>query len=174
MHKEKSRVSENNNLTTKITAAQNGHDIIIERDFNAKAPFVFEMFSNPDYLTQWLFPKEADLKIEKFECHTGGSFLTWHKGASNMKFGFKGVFHEVKNPELIIQTSEFLGLSFKVIPTLEILNFESKGSHWTKFTKQIICINNEVRNAMLQNGMEQQFTSSFIRIDQLLLINQNI
>lgn len=151
-----------------ITAAENGHDIIIERKFNASADLVFEMFSNSDYLMQWLFPPSAAFEIEKFNCHTGGSYLTWHKGPNNMKFGFQGVFHEVKNPELIIQTSEFLGLPFKVIPTLEITKFESEGSEWTRLTKHIICINNEVRNAMLQNGMEIHFTSSFLRIDDLI------
>ena len=73
----------------------------------------------------------------------------------------------MNKPNLIIQTSEFLGLPFKVIPTLEITKFESLDAELTKLTKQIICVNNEVRNAMLQYGMRQQFETSFNRIDDL-------
>jgi uncharacterized protein YndB with AHSA1/START domain len=155
-------------MAPKITALENGHDIIVERDFNAGIELVFEIFSNPEYLMRWQFPEGAGLEIEKHDCNTGGRYLSWHKGPNNMKFGFTGVFHEVKAPELIIQTSEFLGLPFKVIPTLEITKLEAINPELTKLTKHIICVSNEVRNAMLQNGMEQHFTGSFIRIDDIL------
>ncbi len=152
----------------KITATEDTHDIIVEREFQADIELVFEAFSNPDLLKKWQFPPEAEFEIEKHECCDGGRYLTWHKGSNKMRFGFKGVFHEVSKPNLIIQTSEFLGLPFKVIPTLEIIKFESLGEEQTKLIKQIICVNKDVRNAMLQNGMEQHFRTSFDRIDNLI------
>lgn len=155
-------------MALKITAPKDGHDIIVERDFDAGIHLVFEIFTKPEYLMKWQFPEGAELTIERHDCNTGGSYLSWHKGPNNIKFGFTAVFHEVKVPELIIQTSEFLGLPFKVIPTLEITKLEAINPELTKLTKYIICVSNEVRNAMLQNGMEQHFTSSFIRIDDLL------
>jgi len=155
-------------MELKITAPKDRHDIIVERDFAAGIHLVFEILSNPEYLMKWQFPKAAELTIEKHDCRNGGSYLSWHKGPNNMKFGFTGVFHEVKVPELIIQTSEFLGLPFKVIPTLEITKLEAINPELTRLTKHIICASNEVRNSMLQNGMEQHFTSSFVRIDDIL------
>jgi uncharacterized protein YndB with AHSA1/START domain len=160
-------------MSLKLTAIDSGHDIIIERNFTASAELVFKVFSNPEYFKQWIFPETAAFEIEKFDCQTGGSYLTWHKGPNNIKYGFQGVFHEVKYAELIIQTSEFLGLPFKVIPTLEITKFESAGPELTKLTKHIICVNNDVRNAMLQNGMEEHFTGSFTRIDEMLKLNNH-
>ncbi len=155
-------------MELKITAPKDQHDILVERDFEAEIHLVFEIFSKPDYLLKWQFPESAELIIEKHDCTNGGSYLNWHKGPNNMKFGFKGVFHEVSAPELIIQTSEFLGLPFKVMPTLEIIKLEPIHSELTRLTKHIICINNEVRNSMLQSGMEEHFISSFLRIDELL------
>lgn len=129
-------------MALKITAPENRHDIIVERDFDTSIDLVFEIFSKPEYLMKWQFPEAAEYKIEKHDFCTGGSYLSWHKGPNYMKFGFTGVFHEVKKPELIIQTSEFLGLPFKVIPTLEITKLEAINPELTKLTKHIICVNN--------------------------------
>lgn len=155
-------------MELKITAPAGGHSIIIEREFDAGIQLVFDILSKPGYLLKWQFAEEAALTIEKYDCQSGGSYLSWHTGPNNRRFGFTGVFHEVKEPELIIQTSEFLGLPVKVVPTLELTRLQATGSGSTKLTKQIICVSNEVRDLMLQNGMEQHFTGSFSRIDGIL------
>jgi uncharacterized protein YndB with AHSA1/START domain len=85
-----------------IIAEVGKHDFSIVREFNATTEKVFKAFSEPEFLKQWFMPVEMAFTIERMECKTGGSYQNHHAHANGMKFGFRGVYHEVNEPNLII------------------------------------------------------------------------
>lgn len=154
--------------TIEIIAEAGKHDFSIVREFNASKEKVFKAFTEPKYLKQWFMPAEMAFTIEQMECKTGGKFENHHSHQNGMKFGFRGVYHEVNEPNLIIKTSEFFGLPQKMIPVLETTTFEEIENDKTKVTIYTICASNEFRNAMIQNGMEQHLKTSYTLLDNLL------
>jgi uncharacterized protein YndB with AHSA1/START domain len=153
---------------TQIIAEAGKHDFSIIREFDATNENVFKTFSEPEYLKQWFMPLEMAFTIEKMECKTGGSFENYHSHTNGMKFGFRGVYHEVSEPNLIIKTSEFIGLSQKMMPVLETTAFERTENGKTKVIIHTLCASAEFRDAMIQNGMENHLKISYELLDNLL------
>ncbi len=152
-------------MTTNITAEKGKQDIWIERSFNANKSLVFRLLVEEDLIIQW---QVQPFTFKTFEGKNGGSYESEHIGPDGNTYGFKGVFHEIIPNERIIKTSEFIGLPFKVIPTLEIHSVEETNTDQTQLTIQIICNNEEVRDAMVQHGMQQQFDTLFSNLDNCL------
>lgn len=151
--------------TTKITAKQGKQDIWVERQFDAEKSLVFRLITEADLIARW---QGDTLTFKSYECKNGGFYESSHIGSDGNTYGFRGVFHEIMPNERIIKTSEFLGLPFKVIPTLEIHSLETLSPNQTKLTIQIICNSEEVRDAMVQHGMQAQFDKIFTQADSLL------
>lgn len=152
-------------MSTKITAEKGKQDIWIERLFDADKSLVFRLLTEADLITQW---QSNSFAFKVFNCKNGGYYESSHIGNDGHSYGFKGVFHEIVPNQRIIKTSEFLGLPFQVMPTLEIHSLDDITPHQTKLTIQIICNNEEVRNAMVQHGMQQQFDTIFSNLDSIL------
>jgi uncharacterized protein YndB with AHSA1/START domain len=155
--------------TVEIVAEAGKHDFLIIREFNASKENVFRAFSEPEYLKEWFMPAEMGFTIEQMDCKTGGYFQNHHTHPNGMKFGFKGVYHEVIAPDLIIKTSEFIGLPQKMTPVLEKTTFETIDDGKTKVTIHTICVSNEFRDAMIQNGMKNHLNRTYVLLDQLLM-----
>lgn len=154
-------------MNTEIIAQKGTQDIWIKREFNAGKNQVFKLFVDKELQYQWQSAFLNDFHFVEFDCKTAGAYHTKHIGSDGLEYGFKGVFHEIIENHQIIKTSEFLGLPFKVIPTLEIIRFEEKDGK-THLTIQIVCNNSETRDAMVQHGMKPHFDATFELMDQLL------
>jgi uncharacterized protein YndB with AHSA1/START domain len=153
---------------TIIIAEPGKNDFFVVREFDATKENVFKAFTEPQYLKQWFMPEEMAFTIEQMECKTGGSFQNHHSHANGMKFGFRGVYHEVSEPNLIIKTSEFFGLPQKMAPVLETTTFETTENGNTKVTIHSLCASPEFRDAMIQNGMEDHLKISYSLLDNML------
>src|SRR5690348_12775178 len=101
------------NKKTHIIAEQGRQELFITREFEAARELVFKAFSDKDILVQWVGPRGMNLRYEKFEPATGGSYRYLQSLPNGMEFGFHGVCHEHSSPERIIQTFEFEGLPEK-------------------------------------------------------------
>ncbi len=150
---------------TQITAEKGKQDIWVERLFDAEKSLVFRLLTEADLIARW---QGHSFAFKHYDCKNGGFYESSHLGSDGNTYGFRGVFHEIMPNERIIKTSEFLGLPFKVIPTLEIHSLETLSPDQTKLTIQIICNSEEVRDAMVQHGMQAQFDAIFNKADSLL------
>src|SRR5204862_263741 len=70
---------------------------------------VFRAHTDPELVAQWLGPRSLEMKIDHYECRTGGSYRYLHLRGDE-EYGFRGCFHEVRPPELIVQTFTFEGV----------------------------------------------------------------
>jgi uncharacterized protein YndB with AHSA1/START domain len=152
-------------MSTRITAEKGKQDIWIERRFKATKELVFRLLTEAEFIEAW---QNLNFKFKTYDCRDGGSYESSHTAVDGKEYGFKGVFHEIIPNERIIKTSEFLGLPFKVLPTLEIHSLKETESDCTELTLQIICNNEEVRDAMVLHGMQAQFDAIYSKFDLLI------
>jgi uncharacterized protein YndB with AHSA1/START domain len=152
---------------TSIIADKNRQDIFIKRQFNASKDLVFKLYTDIDLQKRCQSAFLQNFEFVEFKPEIGGNYHHTHTGQDGKVYGFKGIYHDVILNEKIIKTSEFLGLPFKVLPTLEILSFDESQSI-TNLTIQIICDSEVTRDAMVQHGMRPHFEAVFEEMDVLL------
>ena len=150
---------------TEITADPAVPLIRITREFDAPREKVFQAHTDPELVVQWLGPRSTQMRIDHYDCRTGGSYRYLHVSDGN-EFGFRGCFHEVRPSELIVQTFTFEGMPDGV--ALEKLVLEDLGDGRTRLTATSLVDSFEARDAMLASGMEHGIREGYERLDELL------
>jgi uncharacterized protein YndB with AHSA1/START domain len=150
---------------TRISADPDVPLIRIEREFDAPRSKVFRAHTDPDLVAQWLGPRDLTMRVEHFDCRTGGSYRYVHV-RGEQEYGFRGSFHEVRPDELIVQTFSFDGDPDGV--ALERLVLEDLGDGRTRLTATSLCESFAARDAMLASGMSDGVQQSYERLDELL------
>jgi uncharacterized protein YndB with AHSA1/START domain len=150
---------------TQIVADPDVPLVRITREFDAPPSRVFRAHTDPELLVQWLGPRGLEMRIDSYDCRTGGSYRYVHSDA-NGEYAFRGCFHEVRPDELIVQTFTFEGMPDGV--ALERLVLEDLGDGRTRLTATSLVDSFEGRDAFLASGMETGVVEGYERLDELL------
>ena len=150
---------------TEIAADPHVPLVRITREFDASPEKVFRAHTDPELVTQWLGPRRHEMRIDHYDCRTGGSYRYLHVSDGD-EYGFHGSFHEVRPPELIVQTFTFEGFPDGV--ALEKLVLEDLGDGRTRLIATSLCDSFEERDAMIASGMESGIREGYERLDELL------
>lgn len=153
---------------TKVYAEPGKLDFTITRDFNAPRELVFKAFTDPELIVKWLGPRTLKLEVEHWDMRPGGGYKYTNTDNDGNRYGFRGVTHEVKAPELIIQTFEFDGMPEAGHVSLETGRFEELPGGRTRYTTQSVFQTVQDRDGMVEAGMEGGVVDSFERLDDLL------
>jgi uncharacterized protein YndB with AHSA1/START domain len=156
--------------TTNRGAAIEAHPtlpvITITRDFDAVPDRVFRAHTDADLIARWLGPKETEMRIDRWDAETGGSY----RYAALMDCAeiatFYGSFHEVRPSERIVWTFTWEGMPDGV--ALETLTFEDIGEGRTRLTTTMVVDSLEARDAILSSGMEVGIHEGYHKLDALL------
>ncbi|HET9611862.1 MAG TPA: SRPBCC family protein [Acidimicrobiales bacterium] len=137
----------------------------ITREFDAPPAKVFRAHTDPDLVVQWLGPRDHEMRIDHFDCRTGGSYRYLHLSGGN-EYGFHGSFHEVRPAELIVQTFTFEGMPDGV--ALERIRFDDLGDGRTRLVSTSLVDSFADRDAFVASGMEDGIREGYERLDELL------
>ncbi len=137
----------------------------ITREFDAPREKVFRAHTDPDLLVQWLGPRDTEMRIDHFDCRTGGSYRYVHSQGGE-EYGFRGCFHEVRPDERIVQTFTFEGMPDGV--ALEKLVLEDLGNGRTRLTATSLVDSFADRDAFVASGMEVGVREGYERLDEVL------
>lgn len=137
----------------------------ITREFDAAPDKVFRAHTDPALVARWLGPRRHEMRIDHYDCRTGGSYRYLHVSNGN-EFGFFGCFHEVRPSELIVQTFTFEGEPDGV--ALERLVFTDLGDGRTRLTSTSLVDSFAARDAFVASGMQEGVRESYERLDELL------
>ena len=150
---------------TQIVADPDVPLVRITREFDAPPSKVFRAHTDPELVVQWLGPRGLEMRIDHYDCRTGGSYRYVHSDA-NGEYGFRGCFHEVRPDELIVQTFTFEGEPDGV--ALEKLVLEDLGDGRTRLTSTSLVDSFADRDAFVASGMEVGVREGYERLDEVL------
>lgn len=150
---------------TQISADPDVPLVRITREFDAPSEKVFRAHTDPELVAQWLGPRRHEMRIDHYDCRTGGSYRYVHISDGN-EFAFHGSFHEVRPSELIVQTFAFEGFPDSV--ALERVSLEDLPNGRTRLTATSLVDSFEARDAFLASGMEGGVREGYERLDELL------
>lgn len=150
---------------TEIVADPDLPLVRIVREFDAPPEKVFRAHTDPDLVLQWLAPRGLGMRLDHWDCRNGGSYRYLHLRDGD-EFAFRGCFHEVRAPDLIVQTFTFEGFPDGV--ALERLELEDLGDGRTRLTATSLVDSFEGRDAVLSSGMEDGLRECYERLDEML------
>jgi uncharacterized protein YndB with AHSA1/START domain len=137
----------------------------ITREFDAPREKVFRAHTDPELVALWLGPRGYEMRVDHYDCRTGGSYRYLHIDGEN-EYGFYGSFHEVRPDEVIVQTFTFEGFPDGV--SLDRLVLEDIGDGRTRLTATSLVDSFEGRDAFVASGMEVGIREGYERLDELL------
>lgn len=141
-------------------------EIRIERLFEAPRELVWEAYTNPELLCEWLGPHRLEMTVQEMDVRSGGSYRYTHSDGDG-SFVFFGEFREVDPPRLLVQTFDFE--SNEHGESVDRVEFEEVDPDRTRLVITGTFPSAEAREAMLDAGMEKGVAEGYEQLDELLV-----
>jgi uncharacterized protein YndB with AHSA1/START domain len=150
--------------TTSFTTPS-ARELVAVRVFDAPREVVWEAHTNPTHLRQWLLgPEGWTMPVCEVDLRPGG---TWHfvwQGPDDAEIAMRGEYREVTPPERLVQTESWGG---EWPETLNTIVFTEDGGK-TTVTTTVLYPSTEAREAAIGTGMNEGWSASYDRLDDLL------
>lgn len=142
-------------------------EIVMTRAFDAPRKLVFDAFTKPELVKQWLLgPPGWSMPVCEIDLRVGGSYrYVWRK-AGQPDMGMGGVYREVVAPERVVATEKFDQAWYpgEAVGTLVLVEQSGK----TTVTQTVLYASAEARDAVLKSGMEKGVAASYDRLEEML------
>lgn len=148
--------------------APTDREIEIARDFRAPRQLVFDAFTKPELVRQWLLgPEGWTMPVCEIDLRVGGAYrYVWHKeGVKDMGMG--GEFREIDSPARLVATEKFDDSWYPGEALNTTVFVEDGAITRTKIT--VLYESREARDTAMRSGMEQGMAAGYNRLEQLLL-----
>ena len=138
----------------------------ITREFEASAAAVFGAHADRELFAIWIGPRGLQTRITHWDFRTGGAYRYEQTDPEGNTYAFRGVFHTVREHELIIQTFEYEGAPDEV--SMDIMRFEELPGGRSRLIDHSIFASLGALEEMMAQGMEYGLTEGYEKLDELL------
>jgi uncharacterized protein YndB with AHSA1/START domain len=157
-----------------ITAARTGittyatpsdREVVITRVVSAPRRVVFEAFTNPRHVPNWLIgPDGWTMPVCEIDLRPGGTWRYVYRKNDGSEMPMQGSYREVAPPERLVSTESWGPEWPETVNTMVLT--ESGGL--TTITITIQYPSKEARDAALKTGMKTGMDQSLARLDSML------
>lgn len=154
------------NKEAEIIADPDIPTITITREFDATPDRVFRAWADPELVAQWMGPRSVDIKIDTWDCRTGGSYRYSAIRDGEVIAGFYGSFHEARPGERLVQT--FTYDEFPDGVSLETMTFEAVDGGRCRIVSLSVVDSMEAQAAIMSSGMEIGINEGYEKLDEIL------
>ena len=154
-----------NTGTLKVTTPTD-REIVLTRVFDGPRRLVFDAFTKPELLKRWFGPRGWSLVVCEVELKVGGTFRFVLRGPDGTDMGMRGVYREIVPPERSVHAESFDGYPGESVVTAVLVERGGK----TTLTATVLYPSQEVRDAVINSGMEQGAAESYDKLAALLAL----
>ncbi len=149
-------------------ATRGDREIVITRVFDAPRRLVFDAFTKPELVKQWLLgPPGWAMVVCEVAAKVGDRYRYVWRHDSGAEMGLGGVLREIVPPERIVATEKFDQSWYPGEAVGTIILVEQDGK--TILTQTIIYESREARDVVLKSPMEQGMAASYNRLAEVLV-----
>src|SRR5262245_58534818 len=139
------------NLGTLKVTTPSDCEIVMTRVFDASRELVFDAFTKPELLKRWFGPHGFTLPVCEMDFRVGGGFRFVMRRPDGTDMGMRGIYREIQAPERTVHVEIFDDWPHaESIVTATMTERDGK----TTFTATILYPSKEIRDAVIQSGME--------------------
>jgi uncharacterized protein YndB with AHSA1/START domain len=154
-----------NTGTLKVTAPTD-REIVLTRVFDAPRRLVWDAFTKPELLQRWFGPRGWSLVVCEVDLRVGGGFRFVLRGPDGTEMGMRGVYREIMPPERSVHMESFDDYPGESQVTAVFAEHGGK----TTLTATILYPSKEVRDLVIQSGMEHGAAESYDKLAELLAL----
>jgi len=161
------RVAEPNamkNTGTLAVSLPSDREIVLTRVFQAPRQLVYDAFSKPEILKKWFGPRGWALVTCDVDPRVGGGFRFVLRSPEGRDLGMRGVYRELVPPERSVHSESFDDFPGESLVTAAF----AERSGETTMVATILYPSREVRDAVIQSGMEHGAAESYDKLAEVL------
>ena len=139
--------------------------IITRRFIKASAELLFEMWTRPEHMKQWLGPRDMVMTECEVDLRVGGGYRYVHRGPDGVDYGFHGTYLEIDKPHRMVCT--FVFEMFPQAEAVDTLTLEPRDGG-TMVTTHSRHPSIQARDGHLNGGMERGMSEGYERLEALV------
>jgi uncharacterized protein (TIGR03086 family) len=143
-------------------------DIVITREFAATPRAVFDAHTRPELLRRWFGPYGWRMAVCEVDLRVGGGWYYLMVGPDDGQMTLRGTYVEISAPERIVSTETNVDCEARAeheaVSTIVLVE---RDGH-TTLTNTVRFPSRQVRDAVLESGMEHGVGEGFERLDAAL------
>lgn len=152
------------NTGTLNVTTPNDCDVVMTRVFDAPRHLVWDAFTQPELLKRWFGPRGWSLVVCDVDLRVGGGFRFVLRGPDGKDMGMRGVYRELAAPGRSVHVESFDDYPGESVVTAVFT--EEAGR--TTLTATVTYPSKEVRDIVIQSGMEHGAAESYDKLAELL------
>ena len=154
------------NTGTLKVEARGEREIVMTRVFDAPRELVFDALTKPELLKRWFGPHGWTLTECEVDLRVGGAWRFLSTGPGGRTMGMRGVYREIAPFERIVYTESFDEWAAQGSALITATLAECDGR--TTLTVVSLAPSREVRDAVIQSGMEHGAAETYDRLADML------
>jgi uncharacterized protein YndB with AHSA1/START domain len=148
-------------------ATRGDREIVMTRVFDAPRTLVFDAFTKPELVKQWLLgPPGWSMPVCEIDLRVGGAYRYVWRNTDGHEMGMGGVYREIAAPRRLVATERFDQPWYPGEAVGTVVLVEQSGT--TTLTQTILYQSREARDAVLKTGMERGVAASYDRLAEML------
>lgn len=137
-------------------------EILMERIFNAPPELVYKVMTDPELLQHWYGPEMVQYVSSQMDVRVGGSYAHTFKAPDGSLMTQAGEYKEVVPGKKIVFTERWVEMGTPDM--LVTSHFYPEGEGQTRLHALLSFPSKEVRDAVLQSGMEDGAAETYTRL----------
>ena len=144
--------------------------ILITREFNAPKHLVFRAITEPELVKRWWNAKRGVVTIAEIDLRVGGKWRSVMTTEDGQEVGFHGEYREIVPNERIVSTEVYEGVPEEqqgegTLNTITLIERDGR----TTLTTLVQAPNKEVRDAIIESGMEAGMQDAYDLLEQVAI-----
>ena len=154
--------------TAKVTL-QGDDQILITREFVAPRHLVFRAITTPELVKRWWSAKRGEVTTAEIDLRVGGKWRSVMVTPDGFEVAFHGEYREIVPNERIVSTEAYEGApnpdDNATLNTLTLVEQDGR----TTLTVLIECPSKEVRDAIVESGMESGLQDAYDLLEEVAI-----
>jgi uncharacterized protein YndB with AHSA1/START domain len=145
--------------------------ILIVREFDAPKHLVYRAYTEPDLIKQWWSGQRGSVVSAEVDLRVGGDWRYVMTANEGFEVAFHGTYREIVPNERLVTTEVFEGAPVEnedEDAALNVVTFEETDGR-TTLTTLVECHTREVRDIIIESGMEGGMQEAMDRLEQVAI-----
>jgi uncharacterized protein YndB with AHSA1/START domain len=145
-------------------------EILITRSFDAPAELVFRAYTTPALVRRWWGFETSEWLVCEVDLRVGGRWRYVTREEGGFEVGFHGEYREIDAPRRLVSTEVYEGAPVPdpdAAGTLNTVTLDEVDGV-TTMTVLVQAPSQEVRDAIIESGMESGMQISYDRLEDLV------
>jgi uncharacterized protein YndB with AHSA1/START domain len=157
------------NSGTAVVTLPTDTQIMISREFNAPRHLVYKAYTTPDLIKRWWSGDRGEVLSAEVDMRVGGQWRYVMTANGGFEVAFHGEYREIRPNERIVATEIYEGVPNPEAGAVTATHTFTEKEGRTTLTILMECPSREVRDAIIDSGMEGGMQEAMDHLEQVAI-----